>query len=263
MATEILYMGDSSVGKSTALRNLDSKSTFMIKPGGKTLTVPGWKTKYFPTAAAEWSSAVPKEIMDLPEGDVNKLFELPEGNLVSTSNLHALNTYFNLVDKQMPHVKTLVVEDLSHYFSAVIFSDEFLGMNKGNEAFQRWTEFGAGVYKALFSGIEDLRDDLTIIIIHHTQLKDTGIMSFKTSGKLLDDTIDPVSYFTYVLHGLIEEKDGKIQYMIQTNRDRLRFAKTPYGVFNSETEFKLKNDIVPILDRINKYEKGEIEIAFD
>jgi len=263
-ATQILYLGDSGVGKSTAMRNLPGKETFVIKPGAKTLAIPGWKNKFHPTKATPRVNPLPSELDHLPEDDVNRLYELPgDGNLVSTSNITAINTYVHLVARQMPGIKYIIVEDLSHYFNASILNDEFLGRTKGNEAFQRWLEFGKNVYQALFNGIEDLRDDLFIIIIQHTEMKETGLMEFKTSGKLLDNAVNPQSYFTHVIHGLVRKgDDNKYKYLIQTNRDDIRFAKTLFGMFNPATEFFIPNDIVTVIDRIKKYDNGEIEVNF-
>ena len=106
----------------------------------------------------------------------------------------------------------------------------------------------------MFSEIPNLREDLTIVFNHHTSLNDMGEYTFKSSGKLLENTIDPVSYFTYVFHTRVFKKDSGIEYKFQTNRDGIYEAKTPRGCFD---ELFIDNDIYAAIQQIEKYELGQ------
>lgn len=230
MAEPILFMGKSGVGKSYSLRTLDPATTVIIKPNAKSISIYG--------AAASYS----KE----------------KKNLLSTDKLATLKTYIkNIATNDMfKHVKTIVVEDFTHYFTSHILSTKFLNRNSGNEAFQRWNEFGALVHSAIIRDCETYRDDLNIVIIHHTDTKEDGTIGFKSSGKLLDGTIDVPSYFTYIFHGITQiQKDGDIRYGVLTNKDSVRHAKTPPGLFPTY----IPNDMKYMLDRIHGYKNGTLK----
>jgi hypothetical protein len=229
MAEIVIYMGESGCGKSTALRNLDPKKTLIISPNGKSLP--------------------------FPKGNEYELGV----NRIATSELDDIQPTIEHIDKEMPNINTVVVEDFTHYFTARILDPAFLVRNKGNEAFQRWNEFGASVFQTVFSKSEQWRDDLIIVLIHHTELKEGGSIGFKTSGKLLDRIVDPPSYVNYVLHGVVEDTEAGTRYMVQTNKDSVRDAKSPPGCF---AEGRIFNDMAKILDRVREYKKGKIKATF-
>lgn len=230
MAEPILYMGPSGCGKSSSLRNFDPKSTFIVQPNAKSLPFPG--------------------------GDVNYTVGT---NRFVTDELDDLFNLFKDVSDNAPHIKTIVLEDFTHFFSARIFSPEFMARTNGGEAFQRWNDFGGSVFQALFAKAQELRNDLFILVLHHTEFKEDGTLGFKSPGKLLDNTIDVPSYFTYVFQGLVQSSDAGPKYLVQTNRDAVRQAKTPYGIFG---EMLVPNDMKVIIDRIRDYQTGKLDIKW-
>lgn len=246
MADLILYMAKSGSGKTSSLRNLPVENTIFITPNSKSLPFPG--------------------------GDVN--YNSDKGNRIVTNKLngdpslptddfrhYSIESLLDLISENKPEIKYIVLDDFTHFFSARIFSQEFLDSNTGNAAFQRWNQFGADVFQALFQSSDKLRDDLYIIILHHTELKEDGLEGFKSPGKLLDNTIDVPSYFNYILHGLVRDVEGGTEYVIQTNKTSHRHAKTPYGMFK-EDELYVPNDMNAIINRIEAYKKGELKIEW-
>lgn len=229
MAELVLYMGKSGCGKSTSLRNLDPKKTVIISPNGKSLP--------------------------FPKGN-----EYKEGeNRILTNELDDIQSTISEINDAMPHINCVVLEDFTHYFTARILSPSFLARNSGGEAFQRWNDFGASVYQSIFSKAEQWREDLMIVVIHHVQLNDDGTIGFKSSGKLLENVVDPPSYFNYVFHGIVEITDQGPRYMMQTNKDTIHEAKTVAGAF---PDFRIYNDMAKVLDRIREYKKGGISASF-
>lgn len=224
MAEVILYMGKSGVGKSSALRNLPPKETVIISPNQKSLPFPGG----------------------------GELFNPGKGNFIKNTLLESIKPTLKDISDKHKHIKYVVLEDFTHLFSARIFSPKFLSRNTGSEAFQRWNDFGAAVHQSIFS--DQLRDDLTIIVIHHTETKEDGSVGFKSAGKLLDNTIDFPSYFTYILHGVVISSDKGVKYKVLTNRDGIRHAKTPFGAL----PLYVNNDLKAIIDRIKDFKKGNI-----
>jgi len=229
MAEIVIYIGDSGCGKSTSLRNLDPKKTVIISPNGKSLPFP---------KGTEYEIGV---------------------NRIATSELDDIQPTIQVINDDFKDVDVIVIEDFTHYFTARILDPTFLSRNKGNEAFQRWNEFGASVFQTVFSKAEIWRDNLIIVILHHTEVKENGSIGFKTSGKLLDKLVDPPSYVNYVLHGVVEDTDEGTRYMIQTVKDGSRDAKAPAGCF---TEKRVYNDMAKILNRIREYKSGAVQAHF-
>jgi len=221
MAEIILYLGESGVGKTTSLRHLDPKHTVIVSPNSKSLPFPGGDAAYVDGV-----------------------------NHIHTNKLTEVFGVLKHVNDSMPDVKVIVLDDFFHFISARIFDPTFLGRTKGNDAFAKWNELGADVFNTIFSQSQNLRNDLYIIIMAHTAVKDDGTVSIKTAGKLMDNTIDIPSYFSYIFHGIIKEDDAGVHYVMQTNRNSIYHAKTPMGAF---PELYIPNDMNHIIGTINNY----------
>lgn len=219
----ILVLGRPSTGKSTSLRNLDPETTIIFTPNAKPLPFPGSSAKY-------------KE----------------NENRFITSSLTQLKVLMEGIPKQRPNAKTIIIEDFSHYFSARTMSTAFA--NAGDK-WGRWGVYAADIFAIIKQATEDLRDLDAVILIHHTQTGDDAIETFASSGNLVDREIKPVSYFTYVLHSAIIEKDENREYVFQTNFANNKEAKTPMGLFK---DLYVPNDMVEVIKSIKLYENNEI-----
>ena len=225
MAEPILLLGKSGTGKSSSLRDLPPAQTIVFRPNSKTF----------------------------PFG--NEGYVIGQ-NLIITSELDTIRGTIDAISNQAPNVKYVVLEDFTHFFSARIFSDKFLARKNGGEAFQRWTDFAASVFDALFKNIEKWREDMYIIIVHHTEIKDDGTVGFKSAGKLLDNSIDVPSYFNFIFHSVTIDKDEGTDYMFQTNQGAGRLAKSFPGMF----ELYERNNLAPMLDKIDKVRLGTLNL---
>ena len=221
MAELILYLGRPGVGKTTAMRNLDPKETVIITPNSKSLPFPGGDSMY------------------------------KEGvNRIQTNKLNDVYGVIDYVSKSKPEVKVIVWDDFFHFISARIFDPSFLARTTGNDAFAKWNELGADVFNTVFSSAQNLRQDLYIVINAHTSVGDDGTVSIKTAGKLMDNTIEIPSYFSYIFHGMVREENNEIKYVVQTHKNSVYEAKTPMGAFDP---MYIDNDLKVIIDRINEY----------
>ena len=227
MARAILVEGMSGTGKSTAWRNIPSTEAIILTPNGKRLPFQGATAKYTP--------------FDPTTG---------KGNVITTPNLVDISVYLKNISAGAPHIKYVLIDDFTHYFNARIMSKAFIADN----GFAKWNKFGADVFGAFLEILPLLREDLTVVVNHHTSRNDEGRHTFKSSGKLLENTIDPVSYFTYVFHTQVLRKDTTVDYMFITNDDGIHEAKTPMGCFE---DLYIDNDMYAALQQIEKYELGE------
>jgi hypothetical protein len=221
MARSILILGPASTGKTTSFRTLDPKTTLMILPNNKDLPWAGWESQY----------------------------NTESKNIKRVSSMSEVTPIVELVATQRPHIKTLIVDDTTHLQNERMFSDAFIR----NKDWGKWNRFGADMYKMMFEKMQTYRDDLDVIFVAHSDPKDDGTMGVRTSGKLLDNTIDIPSYFTYIFHSAVAmDANKQVQRYFITNHDGSHLAKTPMGMFN---DLHIPNDMAPILERIHSFRK--------
>lgn len=226
MSRTILIIGESGRGKSTSLRNMDPSSTMIIKPNSKPLPFKGAKSNF---------------------NTENKNVARITTFKTLTNVLHRINS-----EKELQHIKTIVIEDISHYFNYRVMQDA------KKTGFQKWTDLGVETYGAFLAGEQDelFREDLTIVLIGHvsesTDANGVKTSSLYTPGTLLERQVKIPSYVTYQFYADMEMKAGKPFYHFLTNADGTgKEAKTPMGLFE---ELKIDNDLNMVLEAINKYE---------
>lgn len=224
MGSMILVVGEPGSGKSTAIESLDPNSTVIVKPNNKPLPFRGGSVKY---TLEKNNVVIAKEFKDLEA--------ILTGINASTSG----------------KVKTVVVEDLTHYFSNRVMKDAKVN------GFQKWSDMAVDCFNALIKLESNLRDDLTVIVIGHTDRSvdalGNTIITLQTPGKLLENNIKIPSYFTYMLQTDVIEANNKMEYRFLTNFDGTKVAKTPKGCFDKY----VPNDYKLVIETIAKYELGE------
>lgn len=215
MAKVVGVMGESGSGKTTSMRNLDPKTTFYIDCDKKGMSWKGWKKQYNTTSLNYWATDQTDVVIQL---------------------LDKINTQDNL--KQ---IKVVVIDTLN----ALMVADEVRRMK--DKGYDKWIDLAQCVW-GLLDHLYELRDDLTVIVICHsqTQKEDDGytFTRIKTSGKKLDK-LNVETKLTTVLYA--REKDGR--YVFQTHADNST-AKTPLGAFEED---EIDNDIVKVLDALKDY----------
>jgi hypothetical protein len=209
----ICVAGESGSGKTTSLRNLDPKETYIIDADRKGLSWKGWKTQYS------------KE---------NK-------NYMQTSNIPTIFKVLEGINTKAPHVKTVVIDTIN----TIMVDDEVSRMKEKN--FDKWQDIAQNIW-TLVSEVHLLREDLTVIFTAHTQTErdDNGFTftRIKTSGRKLDKIVLE-SKFTTVL--IAKCSDGK--YVFET-QSRNSTAKSPMGAFDT---FEIDNDMTKILKALEEF----------
>ena len=222
MGRIILAIGDPGSGKSRAMLNLNENTTLLIKPNGKELPFKGGALKY----------------------------NAEKGNVVNCTTFTELGTYL-LKANEGTKFNTVIIEDFTHYLTNRVMGDAKI------TGFGKWLDLAVDVFQNLIKVEDKLRSDLNVIIIGHTErntdLHGNNIITLQTAGKLMDNQIKIPSYFTYILHTCVEEKEGKMNYSFLTNSDGCRLAKSPEGCLDLHEP----NDYQLILDKIKKYQLGE------
>lgn len=226
MAELIAIVGESGSGKTTSIRNLNPDETFIISTTGKRPGIKGAKKKY---------------------QDFKIENKKISGNFYQTSNIDNIKKVMNLVDKKMPNIKVLIIDDFQYLqaFEAMARVDE--------KGYGKFTDMAKHAYEALKTGM-DMRDDLFICVLTHSENTGDNINPYykiKTQGKMLDTVITLEGLFTYVLFTkVIQDESNNVQYKFITNSDGTCTAKSPMGLFDDRL---IDNDLNYVIDTIIKY----------
>lgn len=215
MSRVIGVMGESGSGKTTAMRNLDPKTTFYVDCDKKGLSWKGWKKQYNGETKNYIQTDAPTTVMQI---------------------LKHVND-----DDQYKHIKTVVIDTIN----GVMVAEEM--RNAKVNGFGKWTDLAQYVW-SIFDYCLTMRDDLNIIILAHsiTDADDNGVVftHIRTNGRKLEKIVLE-SKLTTVLLALC--KDGK--YIFKTRADRSS-VKTPMGAFESD---EIDNDIAKVLDSLKEF----------
>lgn len=229
MAAEtILILGESGCGKTSSLRNLNPKETFIISTTAKPLPWRGWKKNY-----TKWDTK-----------DANN------GNLYQTSKSSNIITILKFINTKRLDIKNVVIDDLQY---AMAF--EFMDRRK-EKGYEKFNEIG-GDFTDLLRTADSLRDDLKIIFTSHSENTGDSMdqhWTLKTIGKMVNEKITPEGLFTYIFYALPQEGDDGMEYKLLTNTDGDHVAKTPFGMFEQKL---IDNDLQKVIEIIDKYNDGE------
>jgi len=136
-------VGESGSGKSTSLRNLDPTKTFVINVANKPLPIPRYKKNY-------------KMLVQDPE---TKKWT---GNLYNTSSVDKIAQVLQLIDKTMPHIEQVIIDDSQYIMS-------FEAMDRASEkGFEKFTQIAQHFYSVLKNGM-NMRDTLKVFILTHSE----------------------------------------------------------------------------------------------
>ncbi len=221
MASKLIgIVVSTGTGKSTSIKHLDPKETYIINTAKK----------------------------ELPFKGADKIYNTENKNYKEVDEITEITRLLKTISEKAPHIKTIVIED-SNYMMA------FRMAEKATEiGFTKFTILAKDMVE-LFREARKLRDDLKIFYFTHPEIIEDGgeIVGYrmKTSGKMLDNQINLEGLFTICLYTYVEEqKDGSSSYNFVTNRFKKYPAKSPDGMFS---EIKVPNNLQLVVDTINEY----------
>lgn len=231
MAELIAIVGNSGSGKSTSIRTLDPQTTFIINVAKKPLPFKGFKKNY-------------KQLIQ------NQETKKWEGNLYNTSDVDKIGQVLRLIDKIMPHIKVVIIEDSQYLMS-------FEAMDRASEkGYDKFTQIAQHYYSVL-KGSLDLREDLKVFTLTHSENIGDALNPYfkiKTQGKMIDSMITVEGLFTYVLFTtLVKNNEGELEYKFMTQTDGTNTAKSPMGCFEDKL---IDNDLQLVITKIDEYNEG-------
>lgn len=213
MSKIIGIMGESGAGKTTSLRTLDPKTTYIIDADKKGLSWKGWKQQY----------------------------NIENKNYIAMDEPLAIRSLCKNINDKANHIKTLVIDTLN---GAMVADEMRRSKDKG---FDKWQDLA----QCMWGVIDDClkyREDLTVIFICHSQtdMNDAGYMwtRIKTSGKKLDKICLESKFNTVLLAKVV---DGKHIFETQSN---FSTAKSPLGAFETEI---IENNMADVLKALEEF----------
>ncbi len=216
MSRVICVAGESGSGKTTSLRNLDPKTTYIIDADRKGLSWKGWKSQY---------------------NKENK-------NFIQTSDIPTITKLLDGINTKATHIKVAVIDTIN----TLMVDDEMKRMKE--KGYDKWQDLATSVWD-LVSNAHLYRDDLTVVFMAHTQTErdDSGyyFTRIKTSGKKLDKIVLESKFTTVLIAKCV---DGKYIFETQSKNST---AKSPMGLFES---FEIENDMKIIIEKMEEYENA-------
>jgi hypothetical protein len=225
MSNTVLVIGQSGSGKSTSLRNLDPKTTFIINVLDKPLPFKGFKKNYT---------------------DFTK--QNPKGNYYATDNWANLVTCINTINKERLDITTLIIDDWQYILANELMRRTANSSEEKNQ-YQKFTDIALHGWSTINACL-GTRPTLMTFIMAHSDTDVTGRSKCKTIGKMLDEKITIEGMFTTVLHSRFVNNE----YVFQTQYDGEFLAKSPIGMFK---EHLVPNDLVSVKDAVENYFNDE------
>lgn len=215
MAKVIGIMGESGAGKTSSMRNLDSKTTFYVDTDKKGLNWKGWKTQY--------------------NGELKNYVQTDAPSIVMSVLKHVNE------DDAYKHIETVVVDTLN----GIMVAEEM--RNAKVNGYGKWTDLATYIYEICDYALT-MRDDLTVIIVAHSETvsDDNGqvFTRIRTNGRKLEKIVLE-SKMTTVL--LADNHDGK--YVFHTRAEHST-CKTPMGAFEAD---EIENDVTLVIEALKEF----------
>ena len=139
----IAVVGASGSGKSTSLRHLDPTETFIINVAGKPLPIRGANRMY----------------TQLTQDPETKKFS---GNMIKSKDVQYIGKILNLINKGMPHIKTVIIEDAQYIMSFEMME------RSAEKGYDKFSQIAKNFYDVL-QGAMSMRDDLNVCFMTHSE----------------------------------------------------------------------------------------------
>ena len=210
MAKMILIMGEPASGKTVSLRNIPKNELYYVDCDKKGLNYKGWKND----------------------------FNTEKKNYYRGNDGEQIAKLMQAVSEKREDIKYIAIDTIN----SIMIADEMRRSKDKN--FDKWVDLASCIFN-LINIVPDLRDDLTVIFIGHTQTDDEGFTRLLTNGKKLNK-IGLEKYFDTVL--IAKNNDGN--YVFETTSPNST-ARVPMGCY--EGQQYIENDLYEIIKELKEY----------
>ena len=210
MAKMILVMGEPASGKTVSLRNIPKNELYYIDCDKKGLNYKGWKTE----------------------------FNEEKKNYCRTNDGEAVKKILKGISETREDIKYIAIDTIN----SIMIADEMVRMKGKN--YNEWQDLAKCIFE-LIDIVPDLRDDLTIIFMGHTQTDESGFTRLLTNGRKLNK-IGLEKYFDTVL--ISKNNDGN--YVFETTSS-VSTARVPMGSFDGKQY--IENDLYEVIKELKEF----------
>ena len=188
----MVILGESGTGKSTSMRNLDPKETFVVNVLNKPLPFKGYK----------------------------KLYNQENLNFIESDNYNKIISYMTAVNERRPEIKSIIIDDFTF-----LMNNEYMRRCR-EKAFDKFVDMGVNMF-AIMDVANSFREDLFCFFMCHTEQDHAGLIKPRTVGKMTADYVGIAERVSVVLHTHVIDR----QYKFLTQLDGGCLAKSPMGMF--------------------------------
>lgn len=234
MANTIMISGMSGAGKSSSMKYLDPKHTFLISCTNKQPQVPGYRSKY---------TKLDKNNLDT-------------ANWLVSNNYTTITQILKYIHLKRPDIKYIIIDDINYLISNDIFEK---ALEVG------YTKFSvqAKNYYDLISTCQNLREDLFVVMMSHLENFGTEVepeYRLWTSGKMLTQQINLDGLFSYNIYAerQINDETNELEYTFRTQSNGNDTCRTVNGCFAKKY---IEPNLLYVINRIKDFdETGEPEV---
>ena len=212
MGRMLLVMGEQGSGKSFSLKNLPPKEHFYIDCDKKGMNYKGWRNDY----------------------------NEEQKNYIKCNDGETIINLLKNISEKAEHIKYVSIDTIN----SIMIADEL--KRSKQKGFDKWDDM-ANIILQIIMAVPDLREDLTVIFVGHTQTNDDGFTQLKTNGRKLNK-IGVEGYFNTVLLAKCINAENN-EYVFETKANNST-ARTPHEAFDTMT---IPNDIVKVIEVIREY----------
>ena len=216
MGFPVLIIGDSGVGKTYSIKNLDPEKTGIFLCEKSRLPFRKKFNTYY----------------------VRNMKRMDEKNQEQTIRQSVI---IQTALRNPKDPKKIYIIDDSQYLMANEFFDR-----AGEKGYDKFTDIGCNFRNLIHLVNDELPDDCIVYFLHHPEVdQNTGKTQAKSIGKMLNEKLTIEGCFNVVLHA---KTDGA-EHWFQTQSDGTDTAKSPEEMFPE----KIPNDLALVDKTIREY----------
>lgn len=254
----VVIAGYSNSGKSTSLRYLDPKVTFIVNVNDKPLGIPGFKKNYIPFKKRVVLDKNGKPMVNEKTGKEIKKWSGNYYQSCSYNDIHAVLDLFEAINDKYHIYSNFVIEDINYLLGQDIMDMATVASRDKYSTF-------AYNYNKLIRRIISLNVDNVIITSHlMTEELSNGKLFTRMacSSKLMEkaSALDGMFNWIFYAEKIIDDVDETVKYVYRTRTNGYDTCRSTSGCFKDKY---IKPNIQAVLDRIKAFEEGTEEPEYE
>ena len=155
-----------------------------------------------------------------------------DGSAYVSISLATIGFVLHMISDSRPDIKVIVLDDINYLLSNETFE------NATTKGYEKFTLMAKNYYD-LLADCQLLRDDLTIVVISHTENFGTDLdpqYRLWTTGKMLTNQINLDGMFSYIIYSerIVDDVDGEVHYRFKTRTDGNDTCRSVAGCFDEK-----------------------------